>query len=434
MSDSRMNRRDFLKAIAAGASVSLIPDYFFRSHPARGQSRPNVLLLITDQHRADAMGCLDGSYITPNMDRFAESGVRFTNCFCTSPLCSPSRASLMTGRPPDKTGVKYNGVPLSLREMTIAEVFSNKGYQTSYFGKWHLGRSPSRHGFDYVGTSNPQLVGDEVLTREVLDYILGNLDPSRPFFMVVSWIWPHNPRRLVREYSDDFPLDSMKVPRNFNDDLTDKPGWYRDRAMKYGLNRLKVRRRSRVYRTMVRQVDEWVGQVQNAIENLGLMDNTIVAYTSDHGEMMGSHRLRGKVVAFDESIRVPFLLRVPGTMPARRIVDDLLSNATIPGTLIEAAGLEVPRRFLGGSALSSLFSLKHPVREAVFFEYLWTGPYQNYYRGIRTRRMKYVEHRDDKDELYDLARDPREMRNLIDSEAYRSKISLLKARLDGRWG
>jgi arylsulfatase A-like enzyme len=428
-----ISRREFLLGVAAGAAGGLLAEPLLGESKAAAAGRPNVLLLISDQHRADAMGWNNPTYLTPNLDNLARGGVAFTNCFTTNPICSPARSSLMTGQYPHQTGVFTNGVPLRPDVQTIGEYYAAQGYQTSYFGKWHLGARPQDHGFRVVGNADSYypLQNKIVMSPDIFNYINRYVSPTRPFFMVVSWLWPHPPRNFVVPDTAAFPADKIPIPENFYDDLSDKPAWYSSWLYPPPFDEGSYIYEGQVYRTQVRQLDRWVGQVFQALAARGMLSNTIIAYTADHGDSLGNHKLRHKMVAFDESIHIPLLLRVPGAKPARKVVDDLVSQASIPGTLIQASGGSVPAGFTSGSVYPSMFAPAPPADEAVFFEF-YGVPY-NYYRGVRTRTAKYVRQIDDRDELYDLALDPAEMVNRAEDPAYAGTLDALKTRLRDWW-
>ncbi len=425
-----ISRREFLLGMAAGAAGSLLAEPLLGESQAAAAGRPNVLLLMSDQHRADAMGWNNATYITPNLDKIARGGVAFTNCFTTHPLCSPARSSLMTGRYPHQTGVYTNGVPLRTDVQTIAEYFAAQGYRTAHFGKWHLGITPRDHGFTAVGPADSYTNSLPYMSPAVFNYVNRYLSPTRPFFMVVSWLWPHPPRNFVIPDAAAFPAETIPIPDNFYDDLSGKPSWYAQRLYPPPFDENAFRREGQVYRTQVRQMDLWVGQLLQALAARGVLNNTIIAYTSDHGDCLGNHKCFGKWSPLEESVRIPFLLRVPGARPARKIVDDLVSLASIPGTLIQASGGIVPTGFTGGSVYPSLSAAAPPEDEDVFFE-SHSGQY--YYRAVRTKTAKYVRQIDDRDELYDLALDPGELVNRAEDPSYAVILEDMKTRLRDWW-
>jgi arylsulfatase A-like enzyme len=427
MPDSGWTRRDFLKGVTAAAAGCLAAGL---PAPARSAppSSPDVILFVSDQHRFDALGCLDGSYYTPNLDAFAGQGVCFTNAFCASPVCAPSRAAMMTGRYPHQTGVMRNGISLGDNAWTVAQEFRQRGYHTAHFGKWHLGTDPGLHGFDTVAPRS--LPRTRQFTDQALEFLRA-WDRSRPLFMVVSWLLPHPPYEFIREYASRIPLDAVTLPPTYGNGLEDRPEWYQRMAAQKNLvlhldDPRTARRIGRRYRTMVALVDQWFGEVTALLRDLGMHDGSIIAYTADHGEMMAAHGLTDKHVAFDESIRVPWLMRVPGSSPVRQAVDDLVSTTSLPGTLLAAAGLSIPPSFSGGESWSRALAPQAPPDQAIFFEH-------RRYRAVRTTWGKLVSQYGDRDEYNDLAIDPLEKVNRIDSPAFQVERQVLQQQLDDWW-
>ncbi|WP_019532923.1 sulfatase family protein [Paenibacillus ginsengihumi] len=395
----------------------------------------NVIMISTDQQQASAMGCADPSYVTPNLDRLAERSVRFTGAISTSAQCSPSRATWMTGKFPHQVGVYQIGHVLDPQEWSIAKPFNQAGYETVYFGKWHLGLSPADHEFQVTDyrTDGMELAGanpdprfhsykDARTTAQALNY-LDDYDGAKPFFMKLNWYMPHpnspvdHPFELIERYAGQFPLEEMPVPDSFyKDDLSGKPPFQRERSAKGEslLSEELVRRDAQRYRAMLALVDAYLGRIMDKLEARKLLDNTAILFTSDHGDMQGAHRLRLKgVLPYKELYNVPLILYVPGAEPKRKVIPDLVSTAAIPGTLLDAAGIAVPEECEGGSLLPVLERSEPPQDEHVFFEH-----YKAYWGhhpmiGIQTKEWKYVYYLDDDlEEMYNLQEDPDEIENV----------------------
>jgi arylsulfatase A-like enzyme len=416
----------------------------------------NVIMISTDQQQVSAMSCVDASYRTPNLDRLAERGVRFTGVISTSAQCSPSRATWMTGKYPHQVGVNQIGHVLDPREWGIAKEFNRAGFETVYFGKWHLGLSAAAHEFqitDYrkdgleLGGANPNprfhSNKDAVTTAMALNY-LEDYRGERPFFMKVCWYMPHpntpvdKPFELVEPYAGQFPLADMPIPDSFyQDDLSGKPPFQRERSEtgESELTEELVRRDAQRYRAMLALMDWNLGRLMAKLEAKGMLENTTILFTSDHGDMQGAHRLRLKgVLPYKELYNVPLILYVPGALPARKIIPDLVSSAAVPGTLLAAAGLEVPRECEGGSLLPRLEQAEPPEQERVFFEHY--KAYWGYHpmRGVQTPEWKYVYYfEDDMEEMYNLRLDPDELDNVAGKPESETARSRLRRAVDDWW-
>lgn len=392
-------------------------------------------MITTDQQQANAIGCVDSSYRTPNLDRLAERSVRFTGAVSTSAQCSPSRATWMTGKFPHQVGVYNIGHVLDPQEWGIAKEFNRAGFETVYFGKWHLGLSPADHefritdyrtdGMDLAGAnSDPRFHShkDAVSTAQALNY-LEDYDGSKPFFMKLNWYMPHpnapegHPFEYIEAYAGAFPLEDMPIPDSYyRDDLSGKPPFQRERAEKgeSKLNEELIRRDAQRYRALLSLMDANLGRILERLESKKMLENTAILFTSDHGDMQGAHRLRLKgVLPYKELYNVPLLLYLPGAEPERRVIPDLVSTAAIPGTLLDAAGIAVPEACEGGTLLPALARSSPPQDEHVFFEHY--KAYWGYHPmiGVQTRDWKYVYYiEDDLEEMYDLRKDPDEIRNV----------------------
>ena len=389
----------------------------------------NVIMISTDQQRADAIGLVDASYVTPNLDKLVRRSVRFASAISTSAQCSPSRATWMTGKFPHQVGVYNIGHILDPEEWGIAKEFNKNGYETAYFGKWHLGLSPADHGFQIIDyrTDGMELNGansdprfhsfkDAESTAQALNY-LEDYDGSKRFFMKLNWYMPHpnapvdHPFELIERYTEQFPLQQMPVPDSFYaDDLTTKPPFQRKRASE-GQSKLTeeiVRRDAQRYRTMVALMDSYLGLIMDKLEAKNMLDDTVILFTSDHGDMQGAHRLRLKgVLPYKELYNVPLILYLPNSIAERTVIPDLVSTAAIPGTLLDAAGLAVPKECEGGSLLSVLQRTEPPSDEHVFFEHYKAYWGYHPFIGVQTASWKYVYYLEEEiEELYDLEKDP----------------------------
>jgi arylsulfatase A-like enzyme len=434
-----MNRRSFL--IAAGAQLAAAP-----------AKRPNVLFILPDEWRAQATGYNgDTNVHAPALDRLQRESVNFENAISGNPVCCPFRASLMTGQYPLHNGVFINDVELKPNGPTLGETFAKAGYRTGFIGKWHLYGSPDgkygrrlayippdkRFGFDYWKACecshdyNHSLYyeGDDpapkywpgydaiAQTTDACAFIEKQAKSADPYFLVLSMGPPH------------FPLAT--APERYQ-------AQFRERAIELRPNVPEDRRKEatgmlRGYYAHMAAVDDCLASLLSTLDRTGTADDTIVVFTSDHGDMMLSQGLTTKLHPWDESIRVPFLLRYPTKYGRKgRRVRTPLNSPDIMPTLLGACGLAVPdsvdgtdRSKLMESDAAALINLPVPITEARrhgFAEY----------RGLRTSRYTYVRSIHGPWLLYDNQRDPYQMHNLCGSAGSKDLQSRLNRALDVR--
>lgn len=416
----------------------------------------NVIMISTDQQQAGAMGCVDPSYYTPNLDRLVERSVRFTGAISTSAQCSPSRASWMTGKFPHQVGVYQIGHVLDPQDWGIAKEFNRAGYETVYFGKWHLGLSPADHEFQVTDyrTDGLELAGakedprfhsnkDAVSTAQALNY-LEDYDGAKPFFMKLCWYMPHpnspvdQPFEQIDRFADRFPLEAMPVPDSYyRDDLSGKPPFQRERSSKGEslLTEELVRRDARRYRSMLVLMDTYLGWLMEKLEAKNMLDNTVILFTSDHGDMQGAHRLRLKgVIPYKELYNVPLILHIPGGASKRKLIPELVSTAAVTGTLLDAASIPVPETCEGGSLLPLLERTEPPAEEHVFFEHYKAYWGRHPMIGVQTPEWKYVYYLEDElEEMYHLAQDPDEIMNVAGQPEAEEKRVQLRSLVEAWW-
>lgn len=407
----------------------------------------NVVLIVSDQQSADTLGCLDTSYKTPNIDWLASNGIFYTGAICASAQCTPSRASMVTGLYPHQVGVLQIGHCLSTKYHTVAKEFKKQGYDTAHFGKWHLYSKLMEHGYDLIdyrvdglelkGLESNLSIEDIKRTARAVNYIRDS-DCSKPFFLTLSLINPHPPFESIKPFADLYQESDAKVPDSYySDDLSTKPLWQQERAKngESNINEEIIKDENLKYRSMVSYVDWCVGKVLEVLREKKLMEDTVIAFTADHGDMQGAHKLRLKgVLPYKEIYGIPYIFYVPGLAPKRNVIDDLVVNTSLPGTLLEAAGLTVPSCFEGGSVLSYVQKECAPDNEEVFFEH-WRAYWALHpLRGVKTRKWKYVFYfKDDFEEMYDLESDPDECVNLADSEELKDIKLELRLKVDQWW-
>ena len=425
----RINRRTFLKA--AGAA-GIAPQSLFAA-----RKPPNVLFVLADEWRAQATGYNgDENAHTPTLDRLASESVNFQNAVSGTPVCCPSRASLQTGQYPLRHSVFINDVELKPNGPTLAQVFAQAGYRTGYIGKWHLYGSPDgnygrrlapvprdkRFGFDYWKacectheyTHSLYYQGDNptpkywdgydaiAQTNDACDFIARSSARPNPWFLMLSLGPPHFPYGTAPErYQALYKHVPIKLRPNVPADRRDE-----------------AERTLRGYYAHIAALDDCLQRLLAALQRINVADDTVVVFTSDHGDMMLSQGLTTKLYPWDESIRVPFLLRYPRLYGGRdRRLRIPFNSPDIMPTLLGACGLEVPgsvegkdwsKAIAGAPAPRSagaLLSLPVPITEARRYGFAE-------YRGLRTERYSYVRSIHGPWLLYDNERDPWQMHNL----------------------
>jgi len=474
--------------------------------------RPNLLFLWTDQQAIDTMSAYGNDRIeTPNLDRLAESGAVFENAYCTSPVCGPSRSAIMTGKWPHQTRSEINNVPLDPAEDCLFELL--EGYTTGYMGKWHLGDEvfhqrgfeewvsiedyyieyftegrprdarSDYHEFLTEAGFDPDLdteAGDGRFSREfaaglpeeyskpafLADHATRFIREHRdePFALSVMFLEPHSPYTGPRD--DQYDPDDVPLPPNFeHDGLAAQPDAIRERReswLEQGLppdrnpppTDEKWRKLIANYWGLVSLVDTHVGRILDTLEKCGLADNTLVVFTSDHGDQMGSHKLWAKGVMFEESTRIPLLMRFPDGAHSGVRVEQRTSQIDLLPTVLDAMDQPRPPGLSGESRLSLLEG--EPDRDPgdIFIEYhevpegmdsrgrlSLQGASDEEVRDridVYTRCLvtqdgwKYVYRSRSRDSLYDLDRDPYETRDLIDEESHEATVADLQERLSDR--
>jgi arylsulfatase A-like enzyme len=438
-------------------------------------TRPNILIFMTDHQRADTVLATRPS-ITPHLDRLAQQGVAFTNTFCPSPHCCPSRATFFSGLYPSRHGVWNNicnrqalsrGLNPGVR--LWSEDLADAGYEQHYAGKWHVsveegpgdrgwnehlisGGKGTLHGVTWdryrelaaepeavergdgeilrpgygtyrlYGTADRRNDHDQHVVQAGIDLIPQLAGSDTPWTLYLGLSGPHDPYVVPQEYLDRIRLSDVPLPASYADDLADKPGVYKKmRDMRFGqLSAQEVREAIRHYWAYCNYLDDMFGQVLTALEKSGQVDNTLVVYTSDHADYAGEHGLFAKgIPCFRGAYHIPAVMRWPaGIRNPGRLVDAFVSEADFAPTFLDAAGVQVDRYFTGSSLLPFLRDQKPDTwRSAVHTQ---CNGVELYYtqRSVMTREYKYTFNGFDRDELYDLRKDPHEMRNLVDNPAY----------------
>lgn len=405
--------------------------------------RPNVLLIVPDQMRGQALGCMGNADVkTPHLDRLASQGVLFRQTFANTPVCCPARAVLLTGKYAHKNGMICNDLRLRESETTLAELLKNAGYQTGLIGKWHLDGGkrdpgfvppgPRRQGFDFWAacecrhdpfrpvyfrdTDKPIRPGKfeaEALTDVAVDFIRANR--ARPFFLMLSLGPPHDPYGAPDRFMKLY--DAQK--------LTMRPNWQE------GV-RQAGRKEIAAYYAAITAIDEQVGRLMRLLDDLALERDTLVVFTSDHGDMLGSQGERMKRKPWEESIRVPGIFRCPARLKGGRLTDALLSHVDFAPTLLALCGVKVPKDMQGHDLSKVVKGETEKGPDSVFFQIFvpFAGDGTPHpWRGVRTPRYLFARTEAKPWLLYDLKDDPFEMKNLATDTASVPILRELDARL-----
>ena len=410
------------------------------------QQKPNILIIMVDQQSADAMSCVMGKkYIhTPNIDKLAEQGIRFTKAYSPNPLCMPMRTCMMTGRFPHETGVLVNlkaneGIDLS-NYIFMGKIFREAGYETAYFGKWHVALPVNRkeiHGFE-------EFDGKSILdAKAAADFIKGN--HQKPYFAIASFLSPHEICQWARKeelpggpIAETPPLEEMpplktnfSAPQNETDIMTYLRRSYQSSTM-FPLSdytNVDYRRLQWGYYRLIERADSFVGEILHALEESGQEKNTLVVFLSDHGECAGSHHFNQKTVFYDEASRVPFILKWDGK--TIKGTSDILLNTGIDlfPTLCEFSGIETPFGLPGKSIMApAIGTTSDWKRDYIISEnhFVQGEPVDGVSikpqgRMVRSERYKYCIYSEGKDResLVDMQFDPQEMVNQAKNDVYK---------------
>ncbi len=467
MRQGDFSRRSFLRT-AGAASLAMglptagaaAPDGKLSKIP--GQKPRNVIFILSDDHRYDFMGFLGKPKFleTPNMDRMARDGAYIENAFVTTSLCSPSRASILTGLFSHKHGVVDNQTDVRKDLVFFPQYLQQLGYETAFMGKWHMGHGDDepRPGFDrwisFKGQGeyyDCQLNVDGKRTRatkhisdELTDYALDwiNQDRDKPFFLYLSHKAVHAMFEPAKRHLGKYENVEIEYPESMADteeNYKGKPAWVKEqRNSWHGVDYMYHGQMDfdtffKRYCETLLSVDDSIGRVLDGLEVKGLLDSTLVFYMGDNGFCFGEHGLIDKRHMYEPSMRVPFLAHCPQLIEPGTKVTQLVQNIDVAPTVLEAAGVRAPDYMDGRSFLPLLEGEEVEWRDAVFYEYYWEAafPQTPTTYGVRTDRYKFIHYHGiwDTDELYDLQADPDEMHNLIDVPEHQDRIKQMREQL-----
>ena len=495
----KMNRRDFSKALALGAATFAVPGCAGASRSAvrsRGR-KPNLLFIWTDEQRADTMAAYGNTKIhAPNLNKLAGESVVFERAYVTQPVCTPNRSAVMTGLWPHTTGCIKNNIPLPLDVKCLPELLGDADYRTAYMGKWHLGDEIfAQHGFEewvsmedgysgHYGEGRDRsersdyhhfLIGHgykpdsggkfsrgfaarrpiehckpKFLEIKACDFLRRHR--NEPFILYINFLEPHMP--FFGPLDNEHDPDKVDLPVNFSDPLEDnEPLRYRVKREscieKYGKDAESIRELIAKYWGLVTQVDRSVGAILKTLDDLALAEDTIVVYTSDHGDMMGSHHMVEKSVMYEEAVRIPWLMRIPQMREQARSISNPVSQIDMVPTLLDLMGAE-HREELSGKSLVKLMKGQEDKADEVFIQWNPNSGAIRVKRGgtelASKEELKRVENEYsravispdgwklclsdvDKSQLFNLSEDPGETTNLFDSGQHKDVIGRLTRRI-----
>lgn len=448
--------------------------------------RPNIIFIMSDDHASHAMSCYRSRINeTPNLDRIAEDGMRFDNCFCTNSICTPSRATILTGTYNHVNDVTTLDSKLDGRQLTCPKVLQKNGYQTAIIGKWHLGHGGIHDptGFDYWNVlpgqglyHDPEMIemgkkkvvkgyATDIITDLSLTW-LRNRDKNKPFCLMCHHKSPHRPWEPDKKHARMYEDLEIPEPETFNDDYSNRaraaaaarmrvdrdldpgdlkqpvpPGLSPEEEKKW-----KYQRYIKDYLRCVASIDDNVGRLLDYLDEEGLTENTLVIYTSDQGFFLGDHGWYDKRFMYEESLRMPFIIRYPLEIKPGTVNKSIILNVDFPVTLLDYAGIEVPEQMQGASFRPLLNSeVPEGWQSSMYYRYWMHLAHHNVYAhyGIRTLRYKLIyyyaqalgqpgaidEPKEPEWELFDLENDHCELTNVYNDPGYADIVKNLKAEL-----
>lgn len=442
--------------------------------------RPNILFVMVDDLSPKAVGYEKGFDFlkTPNVDRIAREGAVFEQMFVTMSLCSPSRATMLTGTYAHKHGVRYNEIADPDSSLpTFPALLQGAGYRTALLGKWHMApHADPRPGFNYwlsfKGQGeyiDPELNENghefkakgyitDILTDKTIDFL--NETTNQPFCICLWHKANHGPFHPAPRHADAFASAHLDEPLTWRDTLADKPQWMRrERTYRPHYNAWVKSEGLPVPDTFPLKpwdpqhpwnrewmdhlrcqlaVDEGLGRIFQTLEKQGRLDDTLIIFTADNGFFLGEHRRGDKRLAYEESMRIPFCVRYPRMIAPGTRIKELCANIDIAPTLLGLAGISAPNSMQGQSFVPLMKGKQVPWRDAVFYEYFQEefAPGIPTMLAVRTEKWKYIHYpyetaeRGDIDELYSLTKDPSEVVNRIGDPESAGELEQLKKLLE----
>jgi len=433
-----------------------------------GSKPRNVVFILSDDHRYDAMSFMGHQFAeTPHMDSMARNGVHMKNAFVTTSLCSPSRASILTGLYTFRHRVVDNQELVPDGTIFFPQYLQKAGYNTGYIGKWHMGghHDRPRPGFDYwvsfkgqghylspgpnytLNKNGKRVKQDGYITTMLTDYAIEFLEQQeesdKPFFLYLSHKAVHANFTPEEKYEDKFaskPFDRPKSETELTENKLNRPRWLLDqRNSWHGVDfpyhsALNIEKYYKRYCESLCSVDDSVGTVMDQLKKMGIHDETLVIYMGDNGFMFGEHGLIDKRVAYETSIRVPMLVQCPELFKGGGTVDKMVANIDIAPTVMEAMGLEKPAHMDGDSFISLTKGEDVSWRDYFLYVYYWERAFPQSPTVFSLRSDKYKINTYyglwDTDEFFDIQADPMEQNNLIHSPDHKSQVTEMRNRLN----
>jgi arylsulfatase A-like enzyme len=476
-----ITRGQFLKIMTATAvTISLGIPEAVRSGGNESMRKPNILFIMTDQQRADCVGCYGNPIIrTPNLDGIAREGVRFVNAYSSTPTCTPARAAILTGLSPWHHGMLGYGKVAERYPFELPRAMADAGYYTFAIGKLHYHPQRNYHGFhgalldesgrvespgfisDYrqwfkknapdldpdatgIGwnsyLSSPYALPEELhptrWTGDRAVEFIENYDRDQPFFLKVSFARPHSPYDPPKRFWDMYDEDKIPPPHMGDwarkyasiDDPKDLNLWHGDLGIE------QVRRSRRGYYGNVTFIDEQIGRILKALESRGFVDSTFILFTSDHGDMLGDHHLWRKSYAYEGSAHIPMIIRWPEKLVPQAQRGITLSNPVelrdILPTFLDAAGARIPKQIDGKSLLTLMRNAGSKWRGWIDLEHATCYAKENVWTGLTDGCWKYIYHAyQGAEQLFDLRNDPWELHDLSKDSSYSSTLKLWRERM-----
>ena len=484
MAQLQSTRREFLRQLCTGVAALTLRG---SAKAAGAGKRPHIVYIMSDDHAAPAISAYTDRLIrTPNLDRLAKEGMRFDNCFCTNSICTPSRAVVLTGKYSHKNGVLTLDVSFDGSQQTFPKLLQKAGYYTAMVGKWHLGTEPT--GFDYYNVLpgqgayfNPRLKEStqpwkrggrgakrhqgyvtDIITDIALN-ALKNRPKDEPFCLMYHHKAPHDTWQYDEKHAHLFKGEKVPEPENLLDRYENRGEAIKRCTQQLGYDCTVYEKETghllgdarkkaqyqiymKSYLRCVASIDDNVGRVLDYLDEEGLAEDTIVIYTSDQGFFLGEHGLFDKRFMYEESLRMPFLVRYPREIKAGSVNKDIITNCDFAETFLDYAGVPIPEEMQGRS-LRPLLQGKAPGDwpQSMYYRYWMHRPHYNVsaHYGVRTHRYKLIfyyglglgapgaldEPLPPEWELFDLEKDPGEMNNVYGDPAYADTVKELKAEL-----
>lgn len=464
---SELDRRSFLKMTAGAAGV--LP-FSGKSEASAAQERvaastkrPNLVYVFADQLRYFSCGYAGDEYArTPNIDQLAREGCNFHQALSSTPVCAPYRASLMTGKYQSSTGMVINELRLSPEHECLGHVLTKNNYQTAYIGKWHLWANelghheltrngfippgPYRLGFDgfwaaynfnhtyfhspyFLNTTERhirQQYEPDGQTDMAIEFMRKAKDQPEPFALFLSWGPPHDPwdaNNVAPKYAELYRNVQLPLRANYSDKADPYADAWATPPPNY--NQV-VHDWQRAYYAQTANIDHNVGRLLKVLDEEGLRENTIFVFTSDHGEMFGSHGRRAKYIFYEEASRIPFLMRWPGHIPEKLVSDALLGTPDIMPTLLSLLHLPIPATVEGVDLSSHALGKSGSAQEAAHMQGMGTTAAWKdgtEWRAFRDHEFTYaIYHRDRKELLFNHRRDPLQLVNLAEDRGQRALL------------